>query len=66
MGKVESGQKEMRVSSVYEQAALAGWSRKARQSLYLDHSPRSGCGGDSNTTIIDNDSPDPLVESLPN
>ena len=64
MGKMESGQEKMKVGSVYEQAALVGWSRKARQSLYLDHSPQSGCGGDGNTTIVDNDSADRLVETL--
>lgn len=51
--------------SAYEQAAPADWSRKARQSLYLDHGPRSGCGGDGNTTFIDNHCADLLVEPLP-
>jgi hypothetical protein len=66
MGKVEGGQEEMKVSSIYEQAALVGWSQKARQSLYLDHGPGSGCGGDGNTTFIDNHSADLLVETLLN
>jgi len=66
MGKMESGQEEMKVRSVYEQAALVGWSRKARQSLYLDHGPRSGCGGDGNTTFTANHSEDLLCETLPN
>ena len=37
---MEGGQEEeMMMESIYEHAALVGWSRKARQSLYLDHDP---------------------------
>ncbi len=48
----------MKVRSVYKQAALVVGSRKARQSLYFDHGLRSGCGGDGNTTFVENDSAD--------